>query len=58
MTEFLKDYSDYVVLIPSLVIGALISYWFFTKQRQLKSIYYEVLNNYNIVEVDKSYQCE
>lgn len=55
-TSFLKDYSDYIVLIPSVILGGIVAYWIYLKQRTTKEIGIERISLNNIIEIDSKYK--
>lgn len=56
VSSFLKDYSDYVVLIPSVILGGIIAYWIYLKQKNIKELTYEKVSLNNIVEIDSKFR--
>lgn len=55
-TTFLKDYSDYIVLFPSVILGGIIAYWIYLKQKNVKELAYEKVSLNNIVEIDSKFR--
>lgn len=51
MTELLKEYSDYIIGIPSFITATLLTIYIFLKQKQKKSLacsidsYYDIISN-------------
>ena len=56
ISNFLKDYSDYVVLPLSVIAAALVAYWIYSKQKKIKKINYEYISNSNIISVDSQFK--
>lgn len=62
--ELIKDYAEYIVGVPSLIIAALISMWIFKRQNKQKKLEYEVVTNEQVIgfsehlknDVEVSYQ--
>lgn len=55
-TNFLKDYSDYIVLFPSVILGGIIAYWIYLKQKNIKELAYEKVSLNNIVKIDSKFR--
>lgn len=56
MKDILINFSDYIVLIPSVILGGIVAYWIYLKQKVNKLLSYEVISSNNVIQIDTSYK--
>jgi len=56
ISTFLKDYSDYIVLIPSIILSGIVTYWIYLKQNQIKQLSFEYLSNNEIISINEDFK--
>ncbi len=55
---FFKDYGEYIVGIPATMFGLWFAYFVYRRQKNTKSLTYEVLSNYRLITVDSKYRSQ
>ncbi|HMG15205.1 MAG TPA: hypothetical protein VK590_07160 [Saprospiraceae bacterium] len=51
MVQLFKDWGDYIVGIPAIVISVILTIYFYSRQKKYKKLAYETIVNYKLFEV-------